>query len=192
MTLRGMAALTGVLFLACTGLVVGGRAIGRSISPSPALLEPGDCEQPCWQGIQPGVSTREEFAQQVREVDLYSGRATDYGDSIAVMFELSTRGWLTLADVIREFGTPERVDCLAWGHSTAAQSPATSVRLYFAGGLIEVSAMRADDALRLSPDMRVRSIRYYAPGEPTYPVGKTSKWRGFGSVRVYPACHMLY
>jgi hypothetical protein len=63
------------------------------------------------------------------------------------------------------------------------------VQLYFARGLIEVEATRADAELRFSPDMRVSAVRYYAPGDPVYSIGSTVPWRGFGASVAYRACH---
>jgi hypothetical protein len=46
-------------------LIVTARAIGSTNKPPAlALLDPGDCPQPCWHGIQPGV-TKMEAAKMV-------------------------------------------------------------------------------------------------------------------------------
>jgi hypothetical protein len=42
-------------------LIVAARAIGSTNTPPAlAMLDPGDCPQPCWHGIRPGVTTVEE------------------------------------------------------------------------------------------------------------------------------------
>jgi hypothetical protein len=180
-----------VLLAVCSGLVAAARAAGQMDPPAPTYLETGECDQPCWQGIQPGVSTREQFAQRARTVGLFSGRATDYGDGVAAMFELSTWGVLTLADLLRAFGPPDRVSCLGLDHTTMypGLSLVISVQVYFADGLIVANAVRPDTWPYLSPDMQVRWIRYYAPGEPVYEIGDATPWYGFASVKRYRACH---
>jgi hypothetical protein len=168
------------------------RAMGHMLPPPPTYLETGECEQPCWHGLRPGVDTINQFLFRVREASPYSGYTRDEGDGVARMFELSTFGALTLADVIREFGPPERVGCLGLDHTTLypARSLVMSADVYYGNGFVEVRLMRPDEVLRLSPDMQVRAIRYYAPGEePVYPIGESTGWRGFASTRVYLACH---
>lgn len=191
MSLRRLFLAASVLVALCAGLIAVARTAARLGPPPPTYLETGECDQPCWQGIQPGVNTREQFAQRARTIGFYSGRATDYGDGIAAMFELSTWGALTLADVLRVFGPPDRVGCLGLDHTTMypGLSLVISVQVYFADGLIVASAVRPDTWPTLSPDMQVRWIRYYAPGEPVYEIGASTGWYGFASARRYRACH---
>ncbi|MBN1679797.1 MAG: hypothetical protein JW966_05865 [Anaerolineae bacterium] len=174
------------------GLVAGARAIGQTTTPPPTFLETGGCEQPCWQGIKPGKARREQFFYALDDYSPYGGHVSDQGDEIITMMELSIYGALTVADVMREFGPPERVGCIGLDRTTLYPGGdwVTSVQLYFAGGLIAVNALRPGDVLRLTPDMRVRSIRYYAPGDPAYPIGQTTGWFGFASSPApYLACH---
>jgi hypothetical protein len=181
-----------ILFGLWAGLIVWLRAIGQVLPPSPTYLESGFCDQPCWQGLRPGVDNINQFLFRVRETTPYTGHTTDTGDGVARMFQLSTFGALTLADVIHEFGLPERVGCLGLDHTTLypGQPLATSAYLYFGHGFIEVNAVRGDRVLRLSPDMQVRWVRYYAPGdEPVYPIGETTGWHGFASAGHYLECH---
>ena len=182
-----------IVFALCAGLVAGIRAIGQAIPPTPTYLQTGPCEQPCWQGLRPGRDTVDHFLYQVKQSTPYNGRTTDYGDGVAQMFELSTFGAITLADVIREFGTPERVGCLGPDHSSLypGQQIVMAVQLYYAKGLVVVDAVRPDVYPRLTPDMRVRAVVYYAPGEPAYPIGATTRWHGFASTRTYYLnCHL--
>jgi hypothetical protein len=181
----------GAFVVGCAALIAGARGAGQSVALPPTYLEAGACAQPCWQGIKPGISRIEEFMERARTAGPYSGRTTDYGDGIAAMFELSTYGALTLGDVLRELGSPERVGCLGLDHSTLvpAQSLVMSVNLYFAEGLIVVNAVRSDLLPQLSPGMQVRTIRYYAPGEPVYGIGETTGWHGFATSRRYRVCH---
>ncbi len=186
--IAGLAALLAL----CTGLVVGARALGQGTVPTPTYLEPGTCNQPCWHGLIPGVDRAERFLQRVSADSPYAGHATSYDErSPATQFELSTYGAITLADVLRLFGLPERVGCLGLDHSALfpGHGLVTTAQLYFADGLVMVEAVRPDDVARLSPGMRVRVVRYFAPGEPTYPIGETTGWHGFASTGTYLDCH---
>jgi len=181
------------VYVACALLVIGARWVGQSSTPPPTFLEPGACEQPCWQGLKPGVDTVDHFLYKVRASGPYTGRTVDVGDSIVTMFELSVYGLRTLADIVREWGPPERVSCLwlAPFMSGAAGTVVTAAEVYYGGGLVVVSLARSDQTPRLAPDMRVRTIRYYAPGELAYEIGTTTDWRGMGSSAVYPVCQHL-
>lgn len=172
-------------------LIAGMRALGQTEPLPVTFLDTGpDCEQPCWQGIQPGISTRDAFLQASREIGPYGGIATDYGDGIAASFELSTHGAITLADLIEAFGTPARVGCIHLARTTLVPGPGlvTSTRLYFADGWIVAEALGNGLTYALSPGMRIRHVTYYAPGEPIHPLGETSPWRGFATAPVYPRC----
>ena len=172
------------------GLVAGARAIGQTATPTPTYLDTGHCDLPCWQGLQPGLDAMDHFFRMARERTPYSIRTTALGEQqVAVMVELSTFGAITLADVIREYGPPDRVGCLDWTHTTLFPNAGltTTARLYYTDGLVVVDAVRPDDALIVSPDMPVRTIRFYAPGEPLYPIGTSAPWQGFAGGR-YPAC----
>lgn len=182
--------LVASLFVVCTLLVIGARGVGRSSTPPPTFLETGACDQPCWQGLKPGVDTVDHFLYMAQSSGPYAGRTTDAGDSIVTMFELSVYGLLTLADIVRDFGPPERVSCLGLDHSTLFPGAqiVTSAEVYYGDGLVVVSLVWPDQTPRLSPDMRVRAIRYYAPGERAYEIGTTTGWHGMGSSAVYDVC----
>jgi hypothetical protein len=182
----------GSLFVLAAGVVAGVRAVGQTAPLTPTYLQTGACEQPCWQGMRPGLDYIDHVMDQVGRGSPYSARTTDYGDGIAQSFELSTYGALTLADVIHEFGTPERVGCLGTDHSSLypGQQWVMSAQLYFARGLVVVDVVRPDSYPRLTPDMRVRAVQYFAPGDPLYPIGQTTGWHGFASTHVhYLDCH---
>lgn len=177
--------VTLIVSVICSGLVGAARAVGQTHTPTPAFLETGACEQPCWHGLRPGVDYIDHFLRAVSDTSPYSGHTTDYGDGIARMFELSTFGAITLGDLIRAFGSPEHVGCFGADHSSlfAGQPIVMATRVYFADGLIEADVVRPEMRPQLTPDMRVRSIRYYAPGEPSYTIGEFAPWRGFASTR---------
>jgi hypothetical protein len=189
--MRRSVILIGMVFALCLGGVVGARAAGRTAPHTPTYLDRGPCEQPCWHGLQPGTDYVDHFFYQVQAATPYTSHTSDSGDGIVTMFELSTYGAITLGDVLREFGPPDRVGCLGLDRTTLFPGAfATAVRVYFAGGLVVVDAVHRGESLRVTPDMRVRSIRYYAPGEPAYPIGMTTPWHGFTSTSTfYLSCH---
>jgi hypothetical protein len=186
-----MLAVMAVLFALCSGLVATWRLAGRTAVATPTYLDSGVCDLPCWMSLQPGRDNVNQFMWHARERSPYTVRTSDYGDGVAVMVELSTWGAISLADVVREFGPPEQVSCLDTAHSSLypGKPMVTAAWLYFAGGLVVANAVRPDQTLHLAPDMAVRSIRYYAPGEPLYEIGSTTGWRGFAGTARYPACH---
>jgi hypothetical protein len=57
--------ITSIVVLAL--LIVTARAIGSTNKPpAMAMLDPGDCPQPCWQGIRPGVTTFHDAKANLR------------------------------------------------------------------------------------------------------------------------------
>jgi hypothetical protein len=174
------------VFALCTGLIAGVRAIGQRHTPTPVDLATGDCAQPCWHGIRPGASGEDAFYRALAASNLYTGDARSR-DGVVRSFDLYALGPVQLADALHVFGQPARVSCLGWTHSTRypGRQVVLQAHVYFAAGLVRVEVIRPDVTLRLTPDMQVRQISYFAPGEPVYPVG-SPVWRGF---RSYPACY---
>lgn len=186
-----LGAPTLLLFAILTGCVAAARDIGHDLH-TPTYLEPGpDCAQPCWQGLQPGVHNVNQFFFYAREFSPYSIRTEDIGDGVATLVEVATFGALTLGDTVRTLGPPQRVGCLETDHTAlfAGQNRATAVDLYWGDGLVVVRALSPGPAARLAPDMLVRSVRYYAPGEPLYEIGTTTGWHGFTTVPPYRHCN---
>jgi hypothetical protein len=184
--------LIGLLFAVCVILVNGARMISRLWPPPSVYLDAGSCEQPCWQGIQPGVITTAAFDSPattavVLQTPYRINRAASYGGDRIMNFELSTRGQITLGEVIRVWGAPERIGYLGLDYSRMGTSrePAVSAQFYFFDGLVVVQAFGSGERPRLSPDMAVYAITYYAPGEPTYPIGKTARWHSLASISRY-------
>jgi hypothetical protein len=182
----------GALFAACASLIGGARAVSRLAPPSAVYLDTGPCDQPCWQGIQPGVTTLAELnspatAAMIRRTPYRISHAATYGGDRVMSFELNTQGKIALGDLMRVWGPPERVAYLGLDYSRMGtlNKPALSARLYFFEGLVVVQAFSLDTARRLSPDMGVYAITYYAPGEPAFPIGKTTGWHGLASVSRY-------
>lgn len=189
--MRRLWIIVAVVFGVCAVLVAGVRQVRLAQPLSPTYLGAGSCEQPCWQGLVLGRDPVDHFLFRASQTP-YSPHASDYGDGVTTMLELSTFGALSLGDTLREFGRPERVGCLGADHSSMfpGVTRVMAVSVYFAGGLIVVDAVRPDTVPRLSPDMRVRAVRFYAPGEPTYPVGGSVAWHGFATTHTYYLdCH---
>jgi hypothetical protein len=172
------------LWAVCLGLIVGARAVGRSRPTPDTYLDSGNCAQPCWQGIRPGEIAPLDLRARVGKTGSYAVvELTDYGDRIARNFGLRALTPITLGDVVRAFGVPDRVACLR----PRPQSAITGASIYFAEGLVVVEAANPASA-RLSPDMRVESIFYYSPGLPAYRIGSTAAWGGFAGPPVYRVC----
>ena len=191
MNFRTFAALTSAITLAFLLLIAASRALGQTETPPPTYLEPGDtCTQPCWLGLQPGQITLDAFLQASREASPYAGHASDYGNGIATSFELSTDGAITLGSAFGVLGTPDRISCFYLDRANQAPSGGLvlAVQVYFAGGWIVVDAVRSDQTPVLDPDMRVRRVTYYQPGEPVYPIGETTPWHGFAAAPRYSFC----
>ncbi|NDJ74841.1 MAG: hypothetical protein GYB65_01165 [Chloroflexi bacterium] len=179
----------GVVFGVVMALIAGARAWGRSETPPPLFLETGNCAQPCWQGLQPGVSTHVEFEQVSVQFDMFKVETHGRGDTVRA-FDLNVMGDIKLGDVLLAFGTPDHVGCLGWTHTTRypGKNLAVQAHIYFADGLIRVEAIRVDEVMLLHPDMQVRQISYFAPAEePAYPIGATV-WQGVAPSEAYPTC----
>jgi hypothetical protein len=190
--MRRIWTLIGLLLAAFVLLINGARAVRRMIPPPPLYLDTGPCNQPCWQGIQPGITTVAALESSattaiIRQTPYRINRAADYGGARIMNFDLSTSGKLTLGDVMRTWGPPDRIGYLGLDYSRmdSANRPAVSAEFFYFDGLIVVQAFGSGEAARLSPAMRVDTITYYAPGEPAYPLGKTTTWHGLASVSRY-------
>lgn len=167
------------------------RALGGLLPVSPTYLGSGDCPLPCWQGLMPGEDNINQFMHTVENNSPFRGRTRDRGDNVAIMFELYPFGAISLGDLVRELGPPQRVGCLGLGHSALypGQRGVMEATVYYADGLVVVNAVLAGDARRLSPQMAVRSVQYHAPGEPLYAIGSTRDWQGFAAAPHYAICN---
>jgi hypothetical protein len=185
------------MFVLVSFLTAGARAVARRTPPPPVHLETGDCQQPCWQGIQPGTSSRYEVERQTYNWfgdpaaffnSPYNATVGGLGDYLE-LFALHTFGsGLTAGEVLRSFGSPEEVGCILdiprGALPTSKGQSARAVNVYFAHRQVEVSLVLADTASRLTPDAQVYAVCYYA--RPL--VTQTTPWRGFASLNIYPGC----
>ena len=177
------AVVMGGLFIVCVSLIVGARAIGRSRPAPKSFLDPGDCAQPCWQGLRPGEATQDEIRQRINELDHYALDFIGRNDDVSRNFQLYPLKPLTLGEVIRALGPPERIGCLNTDRDHLRGLPMVilirSSGLYFADGRIVVYLWPRLNAARLTPEMRAQSVTYYAPDADTHLAGRTIGWRGF-------------
>jgi hypothetical protein len=185
------------MFVLVTGLTAGAWAVARIAPPPSVHLDTGDCQPPCWQGIQPGSSSRYEVERQTYNWfdtraaffnSPYSATVSGLGDYLE-LFALHTFGsGLTAGEVLRSFGPPEEVGCILdippWAPASSNGQAAKAANLYFADRQVEVSLVLSDTASRLTPDTPVYGVCYYA--RPL--VARTVPWRGFASLSVYPTC----
>ncbi len=159
------------------------RGIGSLYSDTDTYLAPGNCSQPCWHGIRPGTPIIGPIETQWTRTAQYSARFILGADNSTIReIQLITHGNLHLGDVVQAWGAPSHVQL----HYVAATSQNKLVLvgalLYFGDGLIEVDAIREDNVWRLSPNMIVRQIRYFAPNAlgAIIPLN-TPPWQGFRS-----------
>lgn len=189
-----MAWVVGV-FIVSGAFLTGVRAIAQSSQPLPeTYLDPGDCAQPCWQGIQPGTGLRDYFSTELGRInERYGGTPrTDQSGEILTEFELIMRGDIHLSDIFAAMGQPSNA-ILQYVAGTTSANPSqrellVGGTLYFGNGLVQVSVVREDQEWLFSPEMVVRRIRYSSPSPegPAMPIG-TPKWHGFGRDYGQPA-----
>jgi hypothetical protein len=179
------------VWLGCLGLVAGAQAVGRSHDAPPTYLDPGDCSQPCWQGMRPGEVTAETLHQYVNLIGRFEMSWSDgndegrMNDGVARRFWLYPQNALTFGDVIRVLGPPEVTHCLRVRPTEHGLTAAAEV--HYAGGTIQM-VVENDRGVHMSPDMRVTVVKYIVSywalvdHDP-----HVIPWRGFGGPSVY-AC----
>lgn len=169
------------------------RSIAQNTQSLPeTYLDPGDCSQPCWQGIQPGTGLERYFFSVLERINLrYSGTTRSNGE-ILTEFELTMRGDIVLADVFAAMGQPSHATLQYVAGTTGANPTERQLlvggTLYFGNGLVQVDVVREDQEWLFSGDMVVRRIRYFAPNPEgsAVPIG-TPHWHGFGRDYGQPA-----
>jgi hypothetical protein len=164
-----------LVLIVVTGLTAGSRVLGQHVTPAPTYLEARNCPAPCWLGVRPGVSTDEQFTAQLAHAPYSGHQWWQRDDQTLDMFEIapSIDFQLSLADVMRVLGSPDRAACLR-----RHDPDVTSGFIYFNGGLIHVMAWHNYQDLRYTPDMQVTKIVYHSTLERGL-IERTSPWRGF-------------
>lgn len=196
-----------------TAMLVAGLIAARLVGSTHTLqaktvLDSGQCEQPCWQGIRPGQTTLAEAETALRE----SSVATVYSPHSALILRWATRSdpaWrgsafrfnanraddsitfvelnppqaaMYLGDAIAIFGEP-LVSTLCWRFDTvpgSAARPFLAAHLYFRSN-VEVLAYNPVDPRekRYTPGMAIWQVIYDYPSiEPPYRFD-APRWRGF-------------
>jgi hypothetical protein len=180
------------------GFLTAGARAASHLTPAPSVhLETGDCQPPCWQGIQPGASSRYDVERQTYSWfddrsaffnSPYMVSVAGLGDYLEMLVVHTFGSGLTAGEVLRAFGAPDEVSCIQdIPPGVPPASKAQSVKgtnLYFADRQVEVSVLLSEAARRLTPDAQVYAVCYYA--RPL--VAQTVPWRGFASLSVYPTC----
>lgn len=198
-------------------LIAGARLAGTAASiPAAAALDTGECSQPCWQGIEPGVTwinraqgilaAREGNVEDVQfpviphlgtghvlcwainETPPWSGCAIRRPTSASItLVDLRLPiGALRLGEAMMLFGMPRAAEVCRSRFSGEIFG-----RVHFET-FIEISA-RGMIALtpsgpRLDPHMSVTMVRYHRPSEiPPYRFDMTA-WRGFSMMENTPFC----
>lgn len=187
-------AYTGALMMMMMAILATVRIIG-SLSPSPgvALFASQQCTpEPCWLGIQPGVTTLEQAGQFIRQPAeafgpedyrttfcwqplpaRYGGCAysSESSKPLARLALIPGNGKLTLGNAVVLFGEP-LTSRLCGRAASSGMYITASVR--FRNG-VSVSVSRWPDWNRFDPDMNV-SVVVYAPDK-SVPDGL--RWEGF-------------
>ena len=198
----GIAAILVVVLLAV-------RMVGATNGlQATSLLAAGECEQPCWQGIQPGRTTLTEAEATLRVNNVVNVssphsdlmlRWSSLGDpiwqgsafrvnakaadeSITFVVLKPPQDAFNLGDAITIFGDPI-VSTLCWRFDAVpgnVQHPFLAAHVYFPGN-IEVLAYNPLDPRdkRYVPGMAIWSIMYdYPANEPPYRFD-APRWQGF-------------
>jgi hypothetical protein len=201
-----------ILILAAAIVLIALLLILPDIVESPARdaarLQTGDCAQPCWRGIRPGVTTldeaeailRDDAALEItKEDDRVCGQSSSPFWQICADTQAATvtrLNWILsvsgdervfLSDAIAAFEEPlaaklcNRLD--TW-HSVVVFNGNVVVIAY--GGSVMTNEPR-----RFAPDQRVEQVLYYAEGmtPPRY-MQDTPPWRGYGEPAAHPICQV--
>jgi hypothetical protein len=190
-------------------LIVTARAIGSTNKPPAlAILDPGDCPQPCWHGIRPGVTTSGQ-ALALLEADSTLIKGTGIPDQIHFPFwyRISQKAWvlsiwinahapnvpvyrithwlpheaLQLGDIINFLGTPVAIThCSEMSIPQAAISEKSwGAFLIFKGNIwATVYKPSRVNHHRLTPDMTVIGLYYY-PADQLELVPSPPLWSDF-------------
>lgn len=163
-----------------------GRAYLATNGPaSPTLTElklTTHCQQPCWQGIQPGITITEDKTQ-LPESTYFS--VNYYTSESGLVRDISLYGLqsIRLGDLLLIWGPPSHIVPYRTllPHSnldTAELYFGTGYEIYFHDSLVVVSTVAAKGPI--TPDHRIQAIHYYQPSEYGPPRRLNSPaWRGF-------------
>lgn len=213
--------IAGIIFALLVLILTGSREISRrlsSASPEAAILGVEACNQPCWHGIHPGVTTLDQAAENLRADQVLVANVLDVqlGDFASRRREVcwqirSQLDWRGCALRDQGFAGPiNRVELeppdpglslgdtiLLFGNPVAAEY---CVRLGFYYAFVyfpdnvEVRARGESPiqsgaaAPRYDPTMQVFMVRYHYPADEPPYAFDTPRWRGFTYVRGRAGC----
>lgn len=202
--------------LVLSALILAALKIGEGLPRLPTYLEGEGCPQPCWQGLQPGITTREEAMAHMVASGLVIPdsfeRLTDgaitqlewetryaptydvlarFRDDQLMRLTLSVEGGLRLGDLFQVVGAPSHVLLCQRTAPGFNYQRAVSATLYFLDGAVEVWAYQPNSGRwRVTPDMLVYQITYRVrpnDGESWVPLG-VATWHGFGGAGYSAYC----
>jgi hypothetical protein len=197
--MKRLLAYTAASILAFALILLAVRVIGSRNQPATALLESGNCEQPCWHGIRPGETSFQQ-ATTILQADSSYNLSLTAGKSLCWLSLKSTSwygcteghgetvqdvelslpdGMLRLGDAIALFGMPIAAR-LCWFDSYSQDY--VVARLRFEGS-IEIEAFDPENPVewRFAPEMTIIQVYYLSAESPRLPInGKQHlRWRGF-------------
>ena len=162
--------LRGPILLPLLGLVLSvlillSGLVGRALSSPDSHLDPGDCPQPCWMGLQPGLTSERQALELIRKGGLAIGALPDsaelarlssytwqtrfiprytvtmrFSNGVLDRLDLFPQEALRLEAAFTMLGPPSHARLCRFG---SAFSTTLFSSLFFADGLIEVQAQRA-------------------------------------------------
>jgi hypothetical protein len=188
-----------LLFLALSPLaIVGARRVGKSTPRPETYLEVGDCAQPCWDGLQPGISPFPEFWAHLDAVIarggwMYSGSVVSDAEDILteIILTINPTSQIRLGDLLLLYGTPDAgiVSQAATLGAVAPRRPYSLVTVYWLDGYLSATVIAPDyvEAEHLRPEMWVRevSMRDLEYPQPRTDLTNLPIWRGMGNMLSY-------
>lgn len=202
--------LTALTIPAFVLLLYGARITGYAMrSPGNGLVDAGNCEQPCWRGIQPGTTTLDKARAAVMTGSSVSFMQVEsrfdneacwetltdpawlactvflYGMRTGQRIQLihidPPQGALRLGDTVALFGEPVAAS-LCWWNMNIAGMPSYFLRgrVFFRGNVEAwVYDRKQPMARHYTPDMIVFTLRYHYPADEPPYPFDTPRWPGF-------------
>ncbi len=202
--------LTALSVAAFILLLFGTHIIGYATrSPGNAIVDAGDCQQPCWRGIQPGTTTLDKARASVTAYNQVSFAQVEprfdneacwetltesawractvflYGARSAQRIQLihidPPQGALLLGDAVALFGEPVAAS-LCWWNMNIAGMPNYFLRgrVFFSGNIEAwVYDLKQPMVRHYTPDMIVFTLRYHYPAAEPPYQFDTPRWPGF-------------
>ncbi|MCC7447713.1 MAG: hypothetical protein IT324_09865 [Anaerolineae bacterium] len=206
--MRRFLALTGGLILTFALLMVGVRAIDvTNPSPAVAILDPGNCSQPCWHGIQPGKTTFGQIKTLLRTDNGWFIHSYDQNHSLE-WYMIASPDWYGSAyrnppyadnpntdypvQAVQLFfpeGSFQLHSAIAlWGRPTAILLCSSGILWMFFKDNIEIMVSYDPDTRRIDPSSFLISVIYDDPSlESSYRL-YGQNWYGFTQIKQSEFC----